>query len=110
MTRVGFLRAPCSRNRPSRLRASFAWGCWRLSWKTVSTEPTLGARPASSRDRVLRYLNSRQRALILLFCAAAFLLRVAVAHWGPDHFWSYTAYYDLASVVTQGGGYCMTPR
>ena len=43
---------------------------------------------------------SRQRTTIAVFCVLAFLLRVAVACWGPENFWSYTVYYDMATALT----------
>lgn len=67
--------------------------------------PSLAGRANTIRDLLTR----KQQGFILLFCAVGFVLRMAVAFWGPDHFWSYTAYYNLANVVAHGGGYCMTP-
>jgi hypothetical protein len=46
---------------------------------------------------------------MLLLFGLAVLLRAGAIWWEPNHFWSYTAYYDLASVVANGGGYCMSP-
>lgn len=41
----------------------------------------------------------------LLF--AAFVLRMLVAFLGPDHFWSYTAYYFVAKHALDGEGFCL---
>lgn len=49
------------------------------------------------------------RLTLPLLCLAAFLLRVISAYLGPDHFWSYTAYYFMANTLVHGGGYCMEP-
>ncbi len=49
------------------------------------------------------------RLTIPLLCLAAFLLRVAVSCFGPDHFWSYAAYYSMADTLVHGGGYCVEP-
>src|SRR4051794_25721352 len=45
---------------------------------------------------------------MLLLFGLAVVLRAGAIWWEPMHFWSYTAYYDLASVVAHGGGYCMS--
>src|SRR5919202_4810282 len=50
-----------------------------------------------------------QHRWLLLLCTAAFALRVTAAVAGPDHFWSYTAYFQMATVLAKGGGYCLTP-
>lgn len=37
----------------------------------------------------------------------AFCLRAGAAFWGPPHFWAYTRYYDMASNLVRGVGYCL---
>jgi 4-amino-4-deoxy-L-arabinose transferase-like glycosyltransferase len=58
-------------------------------------------------DRLSRIAS--KRPTIPLVCLAAFLLRVVVSFVGPDHFWSYTAYYFVADTLVHGGGYCVEP-
>lgn len=50
-----------------------------------------------------------RRLAVPFLCAAAFLLRIAAMLFGPEHFWSYTAYYQVADTLVHGGGYCMEP-
>jgi 4-amino-4-deoxy-L-arabinose transferase-like glycosyltransferase len=47
--------------------------------------------------------------IVLIFCAIAFVLRMAAVLISPGHFWAYTVYYDMAQVLAHGGGYCLVP-
>ena len=44
-----------------------------------------------------------------MLAGVAFVLRLAAALLPPDHFWAYTAYFDMATQVVRGGGYCLAP-
>src|SRR5271166_6940600 len=52
-------------------------------------------------------MKRHKKTAVMLLCALAFLLRAAVAFFGPDHFWSYTNYFSMASNVIEGRGYCL---
>jgi 4-amino-4-deoxy-L-arabinose transferase-like glycosyltransferase len=41
------------------------------------------------------------------FCAFAFVLRAAIGLFGPEHFWAYTNFYEMAKNVAHGVGYCL---
>src|SRR5438046_571995 len=71
-------------------------------------QPTVWPQPTLL-HRIGCLLTRNQPRFILLFAAVGFALRMAAALVGPDHFWSYTAYFDLANVVAHGGGYCLGP-
>jgi 4-amino-4-deoxy-L-arabinose transferase-like glycosyltransferase len=62
--------------------------------------------PDTFRNALLR----RQRSLIVLFCVVAFLLRVTAVSVWSSHFLSYTTYYNMAEVLVNGGGYCLSPE
>ncbi len=49
----------------------------------------------------------QQQPIVLCVCLLAFALRALVGFCGPDHFWAYTEYLDMATVLAHGGGYCM---
>src|SRR5579862_6861243 len=40
-------------------------------------------------------------------CALGFVLRAAVGLFGPDHFWAYTNYFEMAKNLVHGVGYCL---
>jgi 4-amino-4-deoxy-L-arabinose transferase-like glycosyltransferase len=47
------------------------------------------------------------RRAVAGICALAFVLRAAVGLFGPDHFWAYMDYFDVAKNVVHGAGYCL---
>lgn len=49
----------------------------------------------------------RERTVIAVLCGLAFMLRITVAAWGADHFWSYPTYFQVATHVADGRGYCL---
>ncbi len=59
------------------------------------------------RDALGSRINDRSSRWIGGLCLLAFALRILLAFLGPDHFWSYTAYYFVAKHALDGEGFCL---